>query len=202
MKLRIWDKIKLGEIRRDAKRSLRYRDFNANKESKVYILYLYVLPVLISVALLSLGVFLEKEVAYYLITGISIFAGLFFGLLFVVTDKYNQKRKDLKDLLVKGDEEAKGYVQRYQNFSVTLIRQIAFTIILAGTLILSILVIYMAPQLPQCNVEWYGCVKLAAKYLINGVIYYWGGVQFLLFLLLILSNTYIMLLEDIHSGEK
>lgn len=112
MKLRMWDKIKLNEIRKNAKDSLKYKDFNANKKNNTYKWYLYVLPCLVSVLLLTLSIFIEKEIANYLITSISIFAGLFFGLLFIVTDKYNQKKEYLKDLIEKGDEETKGYVQR------------------------------------------------------------------------------------------
>lgn len=116
MRLMKWNNIKLNEIRRQAKNTLKYRDFNANSESKIYLLYLYVLPVLFALILLSFGLFIETEIASYFITSISIFAGLFFSLLFIVTDKYNIKKDNLTELIDKGDDETKNYLKRYKNF--------------------------------------------------------------------------------------
>jgi hypothetical protein len=200
MKLLKWDNIKLSEIRKQAKESLKYRDFNANSTTKIYWLYLYLLPVLFSLLLLSLGLFIEKEIASYFITSISIFAGLFFSLLFIVTDKYNAKKDNLKEITESGDEETRNYLKRYKNFSTFLIRQISFTIILAIVLILSLSIIYFYPQFPQINGCVWKYVKLTGKYLLNGIIYYWI-MQFIVFLIVILSNMYVMLLDDINFEE-
>jgi hypothetical protein len=201
MKLLTWNNIKLNEIRKHAKESLKFKDFNANSRTKIYWLYLYLLPILFSLLLLSLGLFIEKEIAGYFVTSISIFAGLFFSLLFIVTDKYNSKKDKLNELIEQGDEETRNYLKRYKNFSIFLIRQISFTIILAISLILSLSVIYFYPQFPQ--IEWcsWRYVKLIGKCILNGVIYYWI-MQFMIFLLVILSNMYIMLLDDINFEKN
>lgn len=192
-----WNNIKLSEIREQAKESLKYRDFNANSKTKIYLLYLYFLPVLFSLLLLLLGLFIEKEIASYFITSISIFAGLFFSLLFIVTDKYNVKKDNLKEIIEKEDEETQNYLKRYKNFSTFLIRQISFTIILAIVLILSLSIVYFYPQFPQIDCYFWKFVKLVGKYLLNGIIYYWIA-QFAVFLIVILSNMYVMLLDDIN----
>ena len=213
MRLIRWNNIKLNEIRRQAKESLKYKDFNANSTTKIYLLYLYGLPIVFSVFLLSMGLFIEKEIASYFITSISIFAGLFFSLLFIVTDKYKAKKDNLKDTVIatkedspkefaiieKEDEdcEVRNYLKRYKNFSIFLIRQISFTIILAVVLILSLSIIYFTPQFPQIDCLIWQYFKLTAKYLLNGIIYYWGA-QFVVFLIVILSNMYVMLLDDIN----
>jgi len=213
MRLIRWNNIKLYEIRRQAKESLKYKDFNANSKTKIYLLYLYGLPILFSLFLLSLGLFIEKEIASYFITSISIFAGLFFSLLFIVTDKYKAKKDNLKDTVItakednlkefaiieKEDEdcEVHNYLKRYRNFSIFLIRQISFTIILAVVLILSLSIIYFTPQFPQIDCLIWKYFRLTTKYLLNGIIYYWSA-QFIVFLTVILSNMYVMLLDDIN----
>ena len=201
MKRLKWNNIKLNEIRRQAKESLKYRDFNANVETKIYLLYLYALPILFSLCLLLLGLFIEKEIASYFITSISIFAGLFFSLLFIVTDKYNVKKNHLEELVVEGDDETRNYLKRYKNFSIFLIRQISFIIILAVILILSLSIIYFYPQFPQIDSCYWKYVKLLVKYLLNGIIYYWIA-QFVVFLIVILSNMYVMLLDDINFEKS
>jgi len=215
MKLMKWNNIKLNEIRRQAKESLKYKDFNANSTTKVYLLYLYGLPILFSLLLLLFGLFIKKEIASYFITSISIFAGLFFSLLFIVTDKYKAKKDSLKDIIIKetatkddlkafaiiakedNDCEVLNYLKRYKNFSIFLIRQISFTIILAVVLILSLSIIYFFPQFPQIDCSLCKYIKLTSKYLLNGIIYYWCA-QFIVFLIIILSNMYVMLLDDIN----
>jgi hypothetical protein len=197
MKQLKWNNIKLNEIRKQAKESLKYRDLNANSKTKIYWLYLYVLPILFSLVLLLLGLFIEKEIASYFITSISIFAGLFFSLLFIVTDKYGTKKDDLKEITEQGDDEIRNYLKRYKNFSTFLIRQISYTIVLAIVLIILLSIVYFYPQFPQIDCCIWKYTKLAGKYLLNGVIYYWIA-QFVVFLLVILSNMYVMLLDDIN----
>ena len=197
MKRLLWNNIKLNEIRKQAKDSLKFRDFNANSRTKIYWLYLYLLPVLFSLSLLLLGLFVEKEIASYFITSISIFAGLFFSLLFIVTDKYNAKKEKLTQLIKQEDEETRNYLRRYKNFSIFLIRQISFTIVLAISLILLLSIIYFYPQFPQIEGCFWKYIKLTIKYILNGIIYYWI-MQFVVFLFVILSNMYIMLLDDVN----
>jgi len=209
----MWNNIKINEIRKQAKESLKYKDFNAVSTTKIYLLYLYGLPILFSSILLLLGLFIEKEIASYFITSISIFAGLFFSLLFIVTDKYKAKKDNLKDTVItakednlkeftiieKEDEDCEvcNYLKRYKNFSIFLIRQISFTIILAVFLILSLSIIYFTPQIPQIDCLIWKYLKLTTKYILNGMIYYWS-MQFVVFLIVILSNMYVMLLDDIN----
>lgn len=200
MKQLMWDNIKLSEIRKQAKESLKFKDFNASSKTKTYWLYLYLLPILFSLILLFLGLFIEKEIASYFITSISIFAGLFFSLLFIITDKYNAKKDKLNELIKQDDDEVRNYLKRYKNFSIFLISQVSFIIILSIRLILLLSIVYFYPQFPQFECVVWMYAKLAGKYILNGAIYYFI-MQFVFFLLVVLSNMYVMLLEDI-SFEK
>ncbi len=192
----MWTKIRILEIRKEAFESLKYKDDNAREESKTYVLYMYVLPLLVCALLLVAGIFITNDIATYLITSISIFAGLFFGLLFIVTERYNAKKEQLKD---DKNEEARNYLIRYRNFSKFLIRQISYTIVLAIVLFSLMALIYFSPQVPQLNLWGYGeLVRTICKYIFNGIIYYWGC-QFLIFIIVILGNTYVMLSDDINN---
>lgn len=199
MRQMMWSKIRISEIRNDAFESLKYKDDNAREKSKTYVLYMYVLPLLVSVLLLVAGIFITNDIATYLITSISIFAGLFFGLLFIVTERYNAKNEQLKK---NENEEVRNYLIRYKNFSKFLIRQISYTIVLALLLIFLMAVIYFSPQVPRLNLCGYGdIIRTICKYAINGVIYYWSF-QFIIFILVILGNTYVMLSDDINNNTS
>ena len=192
----MWSKIRISEIRKGAFESLKYKDDNAREESNIYMLFIYALPVLISALLLAVGIFITNDIATYLITSISIFAGLFFGLLFIVTERYNAKKEQLKE---DENEEVRYYLIRYKNFSKFLIRQISYTIVLALLLIFLMALIYFSPQVPRFHLCGYGeLIRTICKYIFNGVIYYWGS-QFLIFIIVILGNTYVMLSDDINN---
>jgi len=124
---------------------------------------------------------------------------LFFGLLFVVTERYNAKQEQLKK---DENEEVRNYLIRYKNFSKFLIRQISYTIVLALLLIFLMAVIYFSPQVPNLNLWGYGgIIRTVCKYVINAVIYFWSF-QFIVFILVILGNTYVMLSDDINNNTS
>lgn len=192
----MWNKIRILEIRKEAFESLKYIDDNASEKSNIYMLYMYILPLVASALLLLIGIFITDDIATYLITSISIFAGLFFSLLFIVTERYNSKKEQLRS---NENEEVLNYLIRYKNFSKFLIRQISYTIVLAIVLILLMALIYFSPQVPQLNLFGYGeMIRTICKYIFNGVIYYFGC-QFLIFIIVILGNTYVMLSDDINN---
>ena len=192
----MWSKIRISEIRKDAFESLKYKDDNAREKNKTYVFYMYVLPLLVSALLLVAGIFITNDIATYLITSISIFAGLFFGLLFIVTERYNSKKEQLQS---DENEEVHNYLIRYKNFSKFLIRQISYTIVLAIVLIFLMALIYFSPQVPHLNLCGFGeIIRTICKYIFNAVIYYWGC-QFLIFIIVILGNTYVMLSDDINN---
>ena len=113
MKGFVWDKIRLLEIRRDALRYL-CEDFDGKKiaNTSMVSFYYYWVPLILSGGLIWFNVRLTNEISTYLITGISIFAGLFFNLLIVVSDKMNKRKR----LLNSKAEHEKDYAIKYQTF--------------------------------------------------------------------------------------
>lgn len=196
----IWNKIKIFEIRKDAINSL-FKDIRGIETSRkrIVIFYYYIFPLFISLFLVFLGVKIDKEIASYLITGISIFAGLFFNLLIVVSDKMKHR----KIFFNSEKEHLKNYAELYKNFSEQLTAYISYSIVLSLILIGLIF-------LTQIDVNNINFILLTRKSIMvfefikdvfSFLVFYFGN-QFLLILTIILSNMYIMLIDDINLEEK
>lgn len=189
----MWSKIKVSEIKKDALLSLN-KDYNGRliKKSTVLI-YFKIVPALFSVVLLLSGAKINTDIANYFITGISLFAGLFFNLLLIVADKLNLRKRLLeKDT----NEETINYVKRYRHFSEQLISQISYTIIISIGIIVLMFFTYFRVWLPHTDIMIVKYVYKVLKYLLNGMIFYYG-IQFILMIFVILSSMYIMLLDDL-----
>lgn len=190
----MWTKIKIWEIRHDALESLK-KDYNGRivKNKKGLLGYYYLLPLFIACILLASGVTINNDIANYFITGISIFAGLFFNLLLVVADKLNVRKRLLDS---DPNEETRNYVKRYQHFSEQLISQISYGIVISIGLIILMFLTNFQTWLPPTEIC---CVKIiyqVLKYFLNGLILY-NGMQFIIMLFVILSSMYVMLLDDL-----
>ena len=96
------EEVEVKDEEKDAEKEQQIKEKNQNiKLEKIF-------------CIIVAGIFITNDIATYLITSISIFAGLFFGLLFIVTERYNAKKEQLKD---DKNEEARNYLIRYRNFS-------------------------------------------------------------------------------------
>lgn len=193
----MWTKIKISEIRKDAIHSL-YKDYNGRviKKKRVIWWYFYILPFIIMMMMLGFHLFVNKDMASYFITGISIFAGLFFNLLLVVADKLNARK-----LLLENDtnEGTVNYVKRYRHFSEQLISQISYTIVLSIYIILLMFLTQFKNWFPLNENESREFLMFSVglfHYLFNGYVYFLG-VRFLIMLFVILSSMYVMLLDDL-----
>src|SRR5690554_5151817 len=190
---------KLFEIRKEAHRSLYYGNRNRliAKKWKLRLIY-YGIPVLISITLIFLNQFLTENSITYFITGISIFAGLFFNLLIVVSDKMEKRKSQLESVY----EPTSKYAKDYKLFSERLIASISYAILL------SILVIGLM-FLTQINyaklISFFDksiilCVSDFSDYIFNFLAYF-VGLKFLILLIHILVDIYDMLIHDMNMEE-
>lgn len=195
----MWTKIKIWEIRKDALQSLR-KDYNGKvvKNNRIVIFYYYILPLFISLLFLAFGVTINSEIANYFITGISIFAGLFFNLLLVVADKLNVRKRLLE---TDQNEETKNYVTRYRHFSEQLIAQISYGIVISIILIILMFLTNFKTWLPHTDISSIKLIYKALKYILNGLIFY-NGMKFIIMLFIILSSMYVMLLDDLKIKKR
>lgn len=190
---------KLFEIRKEAHRSLYYDNRNRliAKKRKLNLIY-YGIPILISITLVFLNQFLTENSITYFITGISIFAGLFFNLLIVVSDKMEKRKTQLESVY----EPTSKYAEDYKLFSERLIASISYAILL------SILVIGLM-FLTQINyaklISFFDksiilCVSDFSDYIFNFLAYF-VGLKFLILLIHILVDIYDMLIHDMNMEE-
>lgn len=195
-----WDKIKIFEIRKNALSYLN-KDFRGiQSTSKILVFfYYYLIPLIIGLTLIAFEFKIDKDISTYLITGISIFAGLFFNLLIVVSDKMRQR----KVLYNSEKDDEKDYAELYKTFSEQLIAYISYAIILS--LLLIILMFITQLNLKNFNhLIFSDSIKenlKIARSIFNFFIFYFGY-QLLIILSIILSNMYIMLIDDINLEEN
>ena len=190
---------KLFDIRKEALNALYYDNRNRLIASKWTLnLVYYGLPIMISAALVLLNQKLTNDSITYFITGISIFAGLFFNLLIVVSDKMDKRKKQLES----NYEPTSDYAKDYKLFSERLIASISYAILL------SILVIGLMfftqidygsldNYLTENAIKW---INNISDYLFNFLAYF-VGLKFLILLIHILIDIYDMLIHDMNMQE-
>lgn len=191
--------LKLKDIRSEAIHSIYYdnREKLISSKWKLNVFY-YGIPFILSTLLISLNQFLTENSITYFITGISIFAGLFFNLLIVVSDKMEKRKK----LLLSNYEPTHKYAKDYKIFSERLIASISYAIILS----IIIIGLMFFTQLNYQALEKYflkECVKYIDK--ISDILFnflsYFIGFQLIIILLHILTDIYDMLIHDMNTND-
>jgi hypothetical protein len=191
--------LKLKNIRNEAIHSLYYdnRDKLISSKFKLNMFY-YGIPFIFSSLLISLDQLLNESSITYFITGISIFAGLFFNLLIVVSDKMEKRKK----LFYSNYEPTNKYAKDYKIFSERLIASISYAIILS----IVVIGLMFFTQLNYIRLEKY-FIKEYVEYLNTISDYFFNfssyfiGFQFLILLLHILTDIYDMLIHDMNTTE-
>ena len=116
------------------------------------ILWLKLFPLLISVSLLFLQVYLNDTIINYLI----------FALIFIVSDKYNNRRNSKRfSESDKNDEENITYIKRYQKFAKQFVTQISYMILISIALV--ILFVITSQLLSIENIEYQEYLKYLLK---------------------------------------
>lgn len=168
----------------DGIKSLLY-DIDGRERSK-YQMYLWFvfIPIIICVI-----VFLKKiclgDLIDTLLTVLSIFTALIFGVLFTAPDRLSQRIEIFKN---KTDNSTKNYLIRFSNFTRSFVQQIAFIIVICIALIILLILLKVVTD----NV-----IKLVLTTIISVLFY-----DLVIYILLTLSNIYILLMDDIDMSEK
>lgn len=116
-----------------------------------------------------------------LINCTSILTVLVFSTLFIVPDKLSQRIKYLQE---KEDDGKNNYLIRFLNFSKIFVKQVSFIIVLCMVLI----VLLILQKIQTCSILVF----------INSFLF----TVLIMYLLLILSNTCILLMDDIDKSTK
>lgn len=161
-------------ILKDGIMSLFY-DIDGNKKSKTKISFFFVIiPIVFS--FMSLKLDKANEIIDTLLACLSIFTALIFTVLFIVPEKLSNRVNILKE---KDDDATRGYLIRFYNFTKSFVQQMSFVIVQNLTLI----ILLVTQKLYPCNVLIF----------INSGLF----IVLIFYVLTILSNMYILLMDDI-----
>lgn len=167
----------IAKILKDGITSLFY-DIDGNKRPKAKIILFFVI-IPIAFSLISLKVDKLYEIVDTLLTCLSIFTALIFTVLFIVPDKLTDRIKILKE---KDDDATHDYLIRFYNFTKSFVKQISFVIVLS----LALIILLIMQKLYTCDILTF----------INSSLF----VTLIFYVLIILSNMYILLMDDIERN--
>lgn len=171
-------------IIKDGIKSLLY-DIDGNRRSKFQVYFGFIF---VPIAICLITVWKEinlGDIVDTLLTVLSIFTALIFGVLFTVPDKLSQRIERFKN---KTDNSTKNYLIRFSNFTRSFVQQITFIIVIS----IGLIVLLVFQKVVASNV-----IKLILT-AISLVLFY----DLVMYILVTLSNIYILLMDDIDISEK
>ncbi len=117
------------------------------------IFFHFILPLTISFVFIFFNVSLDNYIISNIIGSISIFSGLLFSVIFVVTENYSKRKNDLSNNF---NEEAKKYLKRYKEFSKHISTLILFSILIAMFSIVLLLLFLFISKASIYGLDVYG----------------------------------------------
>lgn len=155
-----------------------FYNIDGEKNSIFKICISFIIPLIVAIYFKNRDI---SGVIDILINCISILTVLVFSALFIVPDKLSQRIKCLQE---KRDDSKNNYLIRFLNFSKIFVKQVSFIIVLCMVLI----VLLILQKIQTCSI-----LVFANSFLFTVLIMY---------LLLILSNMYVLLMDDINKSAK
>ena len=168
-----------------------FYDIDGNKRTNMqFIIFLLFIPLAVFVFIIWKQIKLSESIDT-LLTVLTIFTALIFGVLFTVPDKLSQRIEKYKN---RKDEAIKNYLTRFYNFTKSFIEQITFIILISIVLIVLLIICKITHNI---SMEYIGCIQIIITALSFLLFYY-----LLLYILVLLANIYILLMEDIKMSNK
>ena len=158
--------------------------------SRIFTICIYwIIPIIIASLLWYFGYYIPSDITSDVISGIGLFAGLMFTLLFVVTTNYKNRKQQLEN---DSNEETKNYIRRYHTFTESAVALISYSIVKAGVIIF-FTIVYNALDsiINNSGHDW-------AIFLMSAFLeIFW--IQFIIVITRILREMYVMLYDDIEK---
>lgn len=168
-----------------------FYDIDGNKRTNMqFIVFLVFIPLAILVFIIWKQIKLSESIDT-LLTVLTIFTALIFGVLFTVPDKLSNRIEKYKN---RKDEAIKNYLTRFYNFTKSFVEQITFIILISLVLIVLLVILKITDKI---IFEYLGCIQIMITALSSVLFYY-----LLLYILVLLANIYILLMDDIKVSNK
>lgn len=88
----------------------------------------FIIPIFLTLLFIFFNIRFDNEIISNIISSISIFSGLLFSVIFIVTENYLKRKHSL---LNNSNEEAKRYINRYKDFAKHTTTLILFSVAIA-----------------------------------------------------------------------
>ena len=170
----------------------------------------YVVPILFSLIFIFFNINLDSDIISNIIGSISIFSGLLFSVIFIVTENY-AKRKNL--LSENYNVEAKSYLERYKDFTKHITTLILFSVAVAIISIVFLIIYLFVTKanlqvikindnviqiLKDTNID-YSRVKLLTLLFLQ-MLSFICLYNYLMIIVTLIKEVYAMIFDDINSG--
>ena len=160
-----------------------------------------VIPILIAVVLCLTGLEFTKDYVNIILTCLSIFIGLLFGLLTMV---YSLVQENQKIDFLKVDAEKKRKFQAKIDLTADLFKNIAFSIVLSIVAIVFTLLTQFKPPfiIEGLHIKsYYTLLKQIYLYLANGISFFLL-IEFVLVLMMIIRRFMVLFLNQMDIAEQ
>lgn len=142
----------------------------------------YILPFVISFCIGSYTYLVDNTINIFddVVEPIGIFSALLFSVIFIVVEHYLKRKANTKCI----NDEDKRYLENYQHFTRETLARIAFSIFLAGWIII---LAFVLPQIKEENTCWI---------IIRNMIFSFFLFQYVALIIIVVKDMYAMLIED------
>lgn len=148
----------------------------------------YVVPAILSLGLGAYTYFVDKDINLFgdVVGPIGIFSALMFSVIFIVVEHFLKRKVDFNS----ENDEDKRYLETYQDFTRDTVSRIAFSIFLAGWIII---LAFILPQIKGQCIWWV---------MIRNVIFTYFLLQYVSLIIIVVKDMYAMLIEDTEPRSK
>ena len=147
----------------------------------------YVFPLLLS---LGVGVYtycVDKDINLFgdVVSPIGIFSALMFSVIFIVVEHFLKRKVNFNS----NNDEDKRYLEYYQDFTIKTVSRIAFSIFLAGWIII---IAFILPRIKGDFIWWI---------IVRNVLFIFFLLQYVALIIIVVKDMYAMLIEDVDSNK-
>lgn len=148
----------------------------------------YMVPAILSLGVGAYTYFVDKDINLFcdVVGPIGIFSALMFSVIFIVVEHFLKRKVDFNS----ENDEDKRYLETYQDFTRDTVSRIAFSIFLAGWIII---LAFILPQIKGECIWWI---------MIRNVIFTFFLLQYVSLIIIVVKDMYAMLIEDTEPKSK
>ena len=142
----------------------------------------YVIPIVLAIGVGAYTYFVDQSLNLFgdVVGPIGIFSALMFSVIFIVVEHFLKRKVDFDN----DNDEDKRYLENYQEFTRETVARIAFSIFLAGWIII---VAFIFPRI-KCECIWWVITK--------NTLFTFFLLQYVALLVVVVKDMYAMLIED------